>query len=1081
MPASFSFCGRCGSRLVALEPVEGETKQVTVLFADISGFTALAERLDPEELHENMRAAWDAIAAEIRSSGGLIEKYIGDAVVAVFGAMDDKLDHPERAQRAAIAILSALDRENKRIAERTGRYLALRVGVNTGLAIAGAIGDKESEFGVLGDAVNVAARLEQAAEPGEVLVGDATYRLTPGLFAYEPHPPVAAKGKTAPLVAWRLLREDVAPSERAQAPLIGRDSEVAQLVGVLEEALTGKGRIVSIVGEAGLGKTRLVDELLADPRALGARVARARCSPYDAHRPYGAMSDLLRRALAISPSAPTEIAHRMLTETLPGMEPEAAKLVLAAFGYGLTLPPLAGETRRKLLDRAIRDLILRVARTQPVILALTDVQWADSASQELLAALAPTVAGTSGLVLTTYRPELTPPWSTSRGHLQIRLRPLAPSASATLLQALLPASALPQEAVADVIARSGGSPMYIEEIAHWLLSTGVVVQRETASPLADVSRMRELPDGLPMLLLRRAEQANGPERRVLHATAVAARACEPALLRALFGRDVDVDASVSSLCARGLLELTTHGDYRYRQSLLRELVYDSIAPRSRQDLHGRIGQVIESVMPEVAVQQPELMAHHFAESTLAARAIDYALRSGDRAASLHALTDALYHYRAAAELAKRLPSGGADERARALLRACDAARALGRLGDALAIAEEALAAAPVDDAVRAALRRRAGELAARSGQTQRSAEHLADADRVTPAAGRERAELTLAKAHLARSDDRPGEALTVGHTAVKEALAAGDRALALEAEEAVAAFAAAAGAQDEWLRSTERCVEHATAIGDLSGLTRGLAGLTYAALDRGDLSLAEDLANQRLGAESRLGNVSGEAGALRALGRVFFGQGHFAEAESTLQRALSLADPLAQGPHPADPASTLLVLGSLAIEQGDYSTAATTLSQARAVAERSQGRTHVAPRVAAELARLALHRGLVDEATQHASAAYAAATEHECRRCGAGIAATLVEVACATGDLAVADARRTEGLEHAFRLALPVATAEIRAASARLLAARGDIAGARNECLEALAVFEKLGPTYFAERTKRRILELDVTGNAQTA
>src|SRR6266480_936847 len=158
MPAAFSFCGKCGARLLALAPNEGETKQVTVLFADISGFTALAERLDPEELHENMRAAWDAIAVEIRASGGLIEKYIGDAVVAVFGAVHDELDHPARALRAALAILGALDRENERIAERTGRNLALRIGINTGLAVAGAVGDKESEFGVLGDAVNVAAR-----------------------------------------------------------------------------------------------------------------------------------------------------------------------------------------------------------------------------------------------------------------------------------------------------------------------------------------------------------------------------------------------------------------------------------------------------------------------------------------------------------------------------------------------------------------------------------------------------------------------------------------------------------------------------------------------------------------------------------------------------------------------------------------------------------------------------------------------------------------------------------------------------------------------------------------------------------
>jgi class 3 adenylate cyclase/tetratricopeptide (TPR) repeat protein len=1081
MPVEFSYCGRCGARIGTIEPVDGEMKQVTVLFADISGFTSLAERLDPEELHENMRTAWDAIAAEIREQGGLIEKYIGDAVVAVFGAVEEQLDHPERAQRAALAVLGALDRENQRIAERTGRYLALRVGVNTGLAMAGAIGDKESEFGVLGDAVNVAARLEQAAEPGEVLVGDATYRLTPGLFAYEPHPPVAAKGKSAPLVAWRLLREETAlATDRARGPLVGRDGEVALLVGALEEALAGKGGIVSIVGEAGLGKTRLVDEVLADPRALGARVARARCSPYDAHRAYGAMSDLLRRALAISPTAPTEIAHRMLSETLPGMEPEAAKLVLAALGYGLSLPALSGNTRRKLLDRAIRDLILRVARTQPVILALTDVQWADTASQELLAALAPALADSAALVLTTYRPELTPPWTTSRGHVQIRLTPLEPSASATLLQTLLPASALPQEAIGDIVARSAGNPTYLEESARWLLATGVVVEREGASPLADVSRMRELPDGLPMLLLRRAEQANPVEKRLLQATAVAARACDPAVLRALFGRELDIDASLGGLVARGLLELTTHGDYRFRQSLLRELIYDSIPPDRREDLHARIGQVIETVMPEVAGQQPELLAHHFADSRQVARAIDHAMRAGERASSLHALTDALHHFRAAADLAQRLPTGGADARARALVRACDAARALGH-EDALAIAEEALAATPSDDALRAALRRRAGELAARSRQTQRSAEHLAEADRLTPPEGRERAELTLAKAFLARSDERPGEALTVGRAAVKEALAAGDRGLALEAEEAVATFAADAGSPEEALRAAERCVEHASAIGDLTGLARALATLTYAALDRGDLPTAEELANQLLGAESRLGNVSGEAGALRALGRVFFALGRFAQAEVTLERALALADPLSQVPQAADPASTLLVLGSLAIERGDFAAAATTLAEARALSEHSPARAHLAARVAAELARLALFQGALEEARQHTAAAYEAATEHECRRCGAGIAATLVEVAAATGDLVVADARRTEGLEHSFRLGLPVATAEIRAASARLLAARGDVLGARNECTEALAVFERLGPASLAERTKRRISELDVTGRAQTA
>src|SRR5207302_1901193 len=196
-----------------------------------------------------------------------------------------------------------------------------------------------------------------------------------------PHPPVAAKGKTAPLVAWRLLREEAASApSRRRAPLVGRDAEVAQLVGALDDALAGKGRTISIVGEAGLGKTRLVDEVLADPRALGARVARAACSPYDSHRAYGAIADLLRRALAIAPA----------------------------------------------------------------------------------------LANTAALVITTYRPELTPPWTTARGHLQLRLGPLDESSCATLLASLLPAGALPKEAIADVVARSSGNPTYIEEAARWI-------------------------------------------------------------------------------------------------------------------------------------------------------------------------------------------------------------------------------------------------------------------------------------------------------------------------------------------------------------------------------------------------------------------------------------------------------------------------------------------------------------------------------------------------------------------------------------------------------------------------------------
>ena len=371
----------------------------------------------------------------------------------------------------------------------------------------------------------------------------------------------------------------------------------------------------------------------------------------------------------------------------------------------------------------------------------------------MLAALAPSLLEVAAFVVTTYRPELTPAWTTARTHLQLRLGPLDQTGAQTLLQALLPQGALPPEAIAEVATRTEGGPTYLVEAAHWLVATGVVVQRDDSTPLADVGRVSELPGTLPMLLLRRAESASAEERRVLHATAVAARSCDPALLRALFGGDLDVDACLAGLVAKGLLEVSGRGEYRFRQAFLRELVYGSMLVRHRQELHGRLGQVIENVLPEVAIQQPELLADHYANSAHPARAIDYGMRAGGRAEALHDLADALHHYRNVAEVAQGLPDGN-EARAVALLRASDAARGLGREGDALTLAEEGLAGAPAEGEVRGALRRRAGELAARARAVERSAEHLAEAERLTPETGPERAELTLAKAYLARSDER---------------------------------------------------------------------------------------------------------------------------------------------------------------------------------------------------------------------------------------------------------------------------------------------------------------------------------------
>jgi tetratricopeptide (TPR) repeat protein len=513
--------------------------------------------------------------------------------------------------------------------------------------------------------------------------------------------------------------------------------------------------------------------------------------------------------------------------------------------------------------------------------------------------------------------------------------------------------------------------------------------------------------------------------------------------------------------------------HRFTQTGLREVVYGAMLARHREELHGRVGLAIESGRPEVAVQQPALLAMHFAASTHTMRAIDYAFRAAERGSALHDLDSALHHFRLAASLALRLPDG-MMERARALLAASDAAAGLGAREDALLAAEEALATGLPESDLRAALRRRAGRIAARAGMIERAAEHLADAERLTPSFGSERAELTLAKAALARADDRPSEALTIARIAVREAQGAGDGVRELEAEAAVVACATDCGLPEEARRSLVRCSELATRLGDLSALSRTLAAQAVAALDRGEANEAEPLALELLATSARVGDIGGQARALRALAKAQELMGREDESHRALQRALALADPnVPDAPAEADAARTLLALGRLALRQPDLSLAATTLEEARAVAPRSGDEIHLAALISAELARVAVARGAIEEARLHASAATAAQRAHRCRRCSAEIGPAVVEAALAADDLVAADAARAASLEAAYRLNLPIAIATMRLAGGRLLLARADLAGAAVEFAAALETFERLGPRHLVAETRAAMIGAD--------
>jgi adenylate cyclase len=472
-PPDFAFCPKCGTkfpsapaaapaalaaeRSPAPTPLESDRRLVTVLFADLSGFTALSERLDPEDVRAFQSDLFREMAQAIERYEGFVEKFVGDAVMAVFGAPVAHDDDPERGLHAALAMQERMGGLNRRWSRRLGRSLALHVGLNTGPVVAGRIGAAaEAAYAVTGDTVNTASRLQSAAEPGEVLVSESTRRLTEHAFAFAPRGALSLKGRREPVAAYRVLGALAAPRARRGleslglvAPLIGRDAELEQMLGVFDRMRAGGGQVLSLIGEPGAGKSRLQREFFArleeDGRLAGVAVRRASCSALG-QQTYGAVAALLRDAYGVAPGDPLEIARAKLEAGLEALgvvgEDTARLATVLSLMFGLERDDawrrhLDPEQLKQQIFMATGTLVERRLDDDPLLLAVEDLHWADAASVELLGAVADRLADRPLMLLLTYRPALEPAalGVTSAEHTTIRLGALSSRAGSDLLSA----------------------------------------------------------------------------------------------------------------------------------------------------------------------------------------------------------------------------------------------------------------------------------------------------------------------------------------------------------------------------------------------------------------------------------------------------------------------------------------------------------------------------------------------------------------------------------------------------------------------------------------------------------------------
>ena len=634
---------------------------VTVMFADLSGSTSLGERLDPEDLRRVLTAFFSALAQEIQRFGGTIDKYIGDAVMAVFGAPVSHEDDAERAISAAIAMHAAIGRLNEDLEQRHGTRLALRIGINTGEVVAGLLGgDVLGAYTVVGDTVNTAQRFESKAEPGTILVSQASRDLTRRTFDFEDLPPVVMRGKAEPQPAFRVLGVRSDSPTAVEPPLVGRSSELSQLVIALEAAGEGRGSAIHLVGDAGIGKSRLVRELRRGA-APGVQLLVGRCVSFENERPYALIARMLRNVVRIALGQEEAVARaaleRMLRTIGRTVDLLDTALLLEVLGYGerSQIDPL---TRQRILVRLLRRMLVAFTERAPLLIVAEDLHWADPASASVLAELARDVPARRCLLLSTGRPGALPQWQAD----VLTLEALPESGARALVEAAFGAPV--ETSLSDaILARTGGNPFFIEEVARGLSESDVLIENE--------GRIAARPDWTPrvpatvqeVLEARLDRLPTGP-RRTLSVAAVCGRLFRGSVVHHV----VQENGESLALLERESFVLPQptqlEPTYVFRHALIQEVAYNRQLQSQRRTTHAAIGEAVETMYADRLDEMVGELAFHYGRSDNDEKAVYWLIRAGDRARSLYANSEALTQYQAALE---RATDGPGPENAAAIL------------------------------------------------------------------------------------------------------------------------------------------------------------------------------------------------------------------------------------------------------------------------------------------------------------------------------------------------------------------------------------------------------------------------------
>jgi class 3 adenylate cyclase/tetratricopeptide (TPR) repeat protein len=591
-PPKFKLCGYCGTPLHAAAPpalpAHEIRKTVTLLFTDLKDSTALGERLDSEALHEVKERYFNAMAAEIRRHGGKIEKYIGDAIMAVFGLPRAHEDDALRAVRAAVGMKEALQQVNSDLGRRYGVRLANRTGVNTGEVVASDDPTADQKLAT-GDAVNVTARLEAAAPANEIYIGETTWRLVRDAVEAEPVEPLALKGKSEPVPAFRVVRAHGQDGNvrRHDTPVVGREAELATLLAAWEAAISQRrAQLVTVVGDAGVGKTRLVREAI-DRLGTAARVVSGRCLPYGDGITFWPLREMVVSAAGIGQNDTPEVARERLLDCV--RDADVAERLASAAGLGSTQFPLHE------INWAARKFLQTLAGDGPVLAMFDDIHWAEPAFLDLIENMLDTVEDAPVLLLATARHDLIeekPDWGRRERASRLELQPLGVAAVAQVVANVLGTTGLGDDLIARIVAAAEGNPLYVEQMLSMLKDSGALRQDETGGwVVADTAAGISVPPTIQALLEARLDRLERTERATAEPAAVIgvefARPAVASLAPAPVKDNIDthLEALSRKQFIRPTRSVTVEQAYRFHHHLVREAVYNGLLKRARASFH----------------------------------------------------------------------------------------------------------------------------------------------------------------------------------------------------------------------------------------------------------------------------------------------------------------------------------------------------------------------------------------------------------------------------------------------------------------------------------------------------------------